>query len=89
MPLTQLPEKIRAIRRLLHLRQHDMAERLGISIEAYSKMERGKTRLHLERLQQITGIFGMETTQMMTLNLEELLPLLREKKNPAHFPVSP
>jgi transcriptional regulator with XRE-family HTH domain len=88
MPLTQLPEKIRAIRRFLHLRQHDMAERLGISIEAYSKIERGKTRLHLVRLQQIADIFGMETTLIMTLNLEELLALLREKMNAAHFPVS-
>jgi len=88
MPLTQLPEKIRAIRRFLHLRQHDMAERLGISIEAYSKLERGKTRLHLARLQQIADIFGLETNQMMTLDQEELLPMLREKKKAAHFPVS-
>lgn len=77
---SQLPAKIRAIRRLLFFKQHEMAEWLDISTEAYSKIERGKTNLHLARLQQIAGIFGIEAAQMIALNWEELLRLLIEKQ---------
>lgn len=41
------------IRRLRHLRgykQADMADRLGISTKAYSKLENGQTRLTVDRL---------------------------------------
>jgi len=42
-----------------------MAERLNISAEAYGKIERGKTRIYLERLKQISAIFGLDTTQII------------------------
>ncbi|MCA0237570.1 MAG: helix-turn-helix domain-containing protein [Bacteroidetes bacterium] len=56
---------MRVSRRFLHLTQQDMAERLNISAEAYGKIERGKTRIYLERLKQISAIFGLDTTQII------------------------
>lgn len=42
-----------------------MTEQLGISKNAYEKIERGKTKPHLHRLEQIAAALG--------LSLEELL----------------
>ncbi|MBL7779768.1 MAG: helix-turn-helix transcriptional regulator [Saprospiraceae bacterium] len=70
---TELPEKIRTIRRFLHLTQQEMAEQLEISAEAYGKIERGKTRIHLIRLQQISAIFGVEVSLLMEKNAKDLV----------------
>lgn len=43
--------KIRALRILKGFTQEAFAERLGLSQNSYSKIELGKTRLNLERLQ--------------------------------------
>ena len=77
---TELPRKIRGIRRFLTLKQSDMAERLGISIEAYGKIERGKTHISLARLQHIAVVFGLEAIQILQLTEPELLCLLSERQ---------
>lgn len=84
MPFHHLPEKIRVIRRFLHLTQQDMAERLNISAEAYGKIERGKTRIHLERLKQVSAIFGVDTTQIVEHSADEVVQALLQQpmKNP-------
>jgi len=73
---TELPGKIRSIRRFLTLKQSDMAQRLGISNEAYGKIERGKTHISLVRLQQIALVFGLEPTQILQLSEPELFLLV-------------
>lgn len=44
--------------------QEVMAEMLGISQNAYSKMERGKTKLSISRLQNITHILGVSVEHL-------------------------
>lgn len=76
---TELPGKIRSIRRFLNLNQIDLAERLGISIQAYGKIERGKTNISLVRLQQIALVFGFEPTQLLQSTEAELLHMLSKR----------
>ena len=53
--------KIRVVRQLKGYSQEYMAMRLGVSQNAYSKMERGKIKVKNERLQTITGILEIPT----------------------------
>ena len=46
-------EKIEFMRQLKHLNQEEVAERLDMSVKGYSNIERGKTNLTEERIEQI------------------------------------
>lgn len=59
-------EKIRYLRDKKKIRQEDMAERLGISQSAYSRMETGEARLDAKLLPRIAEI--------LEVGIEELLP---------------
>ncbi len=52
-------DKIRKIRDLRGMKQEEVAEKLGITPQAYGKVERNETRLDVGRLQQIADIFGI------------------------------
>lgn len=54
-----LGAKIRKLRELKDLKQEYMADRLGISVTAYGKMERDETNIGAERLEQIANVLGM------------------------------
>ncbi|RRD89738.1 helix-turn-helix domain-containing protein [Conchiformibius steedae] len=41
-------EQIRTVRECKNLSQEDMAERLGITVSGYSKLERGENRMHVD-----------------------------------------
>lgn len=58
--------RIRELREAQHLTQADMAEKLGLSVTGYAKIERGETGIRADRLQQIANIFNV--------NIQELLP---------------
>lgn len=79
---SHFPEKIREIRRFLQLTQQDMASHLNISAKACSKIECGKTRIHLNRLERISEAFRLEPVQLIGYSTEVLLQMLlqQEKK---------
>lgn len=52
-----LEKNIKKIRRLKNLTQSQISKILGISAQAYSKIESGETRLDTDRLQQLADIF--------------------------------
>lgn len=58
-------EKIRYLRDKRKIRQEDMAERLGVSQSAYSRMETGEARLDAKLLPQIA--------EVLEVGIEELL----------------
>lgn len=57
--------KIRGIRLLKGLSQENMAEMLDISILAYGNIERGKTNVSDERLQQIAEKLGVSSDDIL------------------------
>jgi len=59
-------KNIRAVRHQLGWSQEDAANKLGISIPAFSKIETGITDINLSRLQQIADIFEMNLVQLLT-----------------------
>jgi transcriptional regulator with XRE-family HTH domain len=65
------------IRTLRHQRgwsQEDVANRLGISIPAFSKIETGVTDINLSRLEQIAGIYEVNVINLLSLEAEEAEP---------------
>jgi len=63
----------RNIRTLRHQRswsQEDIANRLGISIPAFSKIETGVTDINLSRLEQIADIYEVNVVNLLALDAE-------------------
>ena len=65
------------IRTLRHKRgwsQEEVANRLGISIPAFSKIETGVTDINLSRLEQIANIYEVNVVNLLSLEIEEAEP---------------
>lgn len=73
----KIHHKIRTIRKTQQLSQEDMAEKLGIAPSSYAKIERGATKLSIDKLTQIAEIFNMDTTDLLTTD-KNLILLVNE-----------
>lgn len=59
-----LHDNIRKFREQKQWSQEYMAEQLGLSKNGYAKIERGESRPSLDRLEQITAVFGIGMTDL-------------------------
>lgn len=55
-----------------------MAERLELTPQAYSKIESGKTKLNLDRIQQIAHILNIDVTELIHNNDNGVFLLINE-----------
>ncbi|SEO99311.1 Helix-turn-helix domain-containing protein [Mucilaginibacter gossypiicola] len=60
-----LGENIRKLRRQRNWSQEDVANRLNISIAAFSKIETGVTDINLSRLKTIAAVFDLSVIQLL------------------------
>lgn len=64
--MIEQPEtKIKQIRELKNFTQDYMAQKLGLSTRAYSKIETGETQLTINRLNEISGILGVQPMEVL------------------------
>jgi len=61
-------EKIRLLRNEHEWSQKEMAEKLQMSVNGYSKIERGESNLNMERLQQIAETLGVSLNELLPTN---------------------
>lgn len=47
------------------LSQEEVAEKLNMSPSGYAKIERGETKLYLEKLEQIAQVFNIDMTDLI------------------------
>lgn len=66
--MKSLGEKIRYYRTLRDWTQDDMADKMKLSLPAYSKIERNITDVSYSRLKQIAQIFGITLAELVTLS---------------------
>ncbi|WP_221390730.1 helix-turn-helix domain-containing protein [Dyadobacter sp. NIV53] len=66
---------IRKIREYRNYTQDYLAMKLGISQNAYSKIELAYTRITLERLIQIAQILEVDSVDLLSTNSENLIRL--------------
>lgn len=71
-------DKIRTLREQKQLTQEDVAERLFMSVSGYSKIERGETRLNMERLEQIADILEVDILELLAHKSENAIYNLKE-----------
>jgi len=64
-------KNIRTLRHQRSWSQEDIANRLGISIPAFSKIETGVTDINLSRLEQIADIYEVNVVNLLSLDAEE------------------
>ena len=64
-------KSIRILRHQHGWSQEDIANRLGISIPAFSKIETGVTDVNLSRLEQIANIYEVSVVQLLTVDGEQ------------------
>ena len=62
----KINEKIRQLREQHQLSQENMADRLGMSVTGYAKIERGEVRSNLPRLEQISEVFDMDICELLS-----------------------
>ncbi|MCC7301814.1 MAG: helix-turn-helix transcriptional regulator [Bacteroidia bacterium] len=66
--MTHIGRKIRIVRQLKGYSQEYMAMRLGVSQNAYSKMERGRIGLKNARVIAISNILEIPTYNLLKVN---------------------
>lgn len=70
--MKEITSRIKKIRIAKSISQLEMAELLNISQSAYAKIERGRTRLDVERLIEICHILSVEPSEMVELEQADL-----------------
>ena len=58
-------EKIRKIREAKDWSQEQMAEKLNMSLNGYAKIERGESKIYLDKLEQIAKVFDIDVVELM------------------------
>jgi transcriptional regulator with XRE-family HTH domain len=60
-------DKIRSLREAKNWSQEDMAAKLNMSINGYSKIERGETKAHIPKLEQIAEVLDVDLIELIPL----------------------
>jgi transcriptional regulator with XRE-family HTH domain len=63
--ISTISDKIRSLRQLRGFSQQNMADSLGLSVNAYSKIECGDTDVSWSRLEQIAKTFEIPTSELV------------------------
>lgn len=62
--MTKVNETVKVMREMNQFTQEEMAEKLGMSVNGYSKLERGISKISLEKLEQIANIFNINVSEL-------------------------
>lgn len=64
----EIHEKLRAARKSKHWSQEEMADKMGMSVNGYAKIERGETKTHNPKLPRIVETLGLSLTDLFNTN---------------------
>ncbi len=72
----EMGERMKKQRKLLHMTQEQLAEKLNISVKHYGGVERGNAGLSLENLIEVSHILGVSLDYLVKgeENSEEIIP---------------
>jgi len=76
-----LPQQIRFLRELQGYSQEAIASFLGISQQAYQKIESGKCKICQERLIEIAKFFDLDADRLAHFNKDDFLSYLKKDKS--------
>ena len=82
MIMIQNPElKIKQLRELKNFTQEYMAQQLGLSTRAYSKIESGETQLTINRLNDISEILGIDPIEVLGFDERQVFNNCKQEGN--------
>ncbi|OBX10970.1 transcriptional regulator [Gallibacterium salpingitidis] len=64
----EIYDKVRVMREVRQWSQEEMAERMGMSVTGYAKIERGQSKLHYDKLEKIAQIFNISVLDLVTVD---------------------
>lgn len=62
----EIYDKICILRKLHQWTQEEIAEKLNMSVNGYSKIERGKSSINIEKLKQIAQVFNIDISELIS-----------------------
>ncbi len=75
----EVHDKIKILRQSKNWSQGEVADKLGISLTQYGNIERGETKdLRISRLKKIAELFGVELSELFSLNEKSIINLIYE-----------
>ena len=74
-------EKIKFMRQVKELSQEQMAEKLGLSLNGYAKIERGETNPPMPRIKQIADVFEMDFMELLNFGEKNVIFLTANENN--------
>jgi len=77
----KIHEKLKAVRLFKGLSQEEMAEKLGYSINGYTKIERGEVDLNFTKLEKIAEVMGIDLQKLLGLNEGNIFNFLENCNN--------
>lgn len=69
--MNNLGKNIKSLRQAHNWSQEDIAQQLGITAPAFSKIECGFTDINYSRLEQISALFGLSPVELITYHNQE------------------
>ncbi len=77
----EIGENIRQIRELKGFSQEYLADKLGVSQRAYSKIERAETKVDWEKIKDIAVIFEMEPSCIVSFDAKLIFSKCSQTEN--------
>ena len=56
--------------------QEDMADKLGMSVAGYAKIEQGRTDANFSKLEQIASVFDMDIVELLSFGEKSVICLI-------------
>jgi transcriptional regulator with XRE-family HTH domain len=81
-------QKIKKIRELKNYTQSHMAEELGLTQGAYSKIEQGESEVSLSRLEKISEIFGLKPEEIISFNEQMVFNVMHNNNGSNGFVIN-
>lgn len=78
----KINEKVRYLRETHSWSQEEMAHKLGMSTNGYSKIERGEVQLNFPKLEVIAEAFGIDVLELLTVGEEKKVIILNSNNSP-------
>jgi len=66
-------EKIRFMRQSKNWSQEDMANKLGMSVAGYAKIEQGRTDTNFSKLEQIASVFELDVVELLSFGEKNVI----------------
>jgi len=81
----QTHEKLREIRQRHHLTQEKFAEKIGLALNTYGKIERGETDIKTAKLKKIAKIMNIDPKELIDSNENTILNFAEKCNHNNHF----